>query len=156
MVGREWCRGEGVVEGGGRGGESVVTLVPRRRSCVLGPHRCSRVLGPCRRLRVLALVAVHVCWALVIVCVCWCWALVRSSSIVLVRRLWSSGWSSLGLGGCGFLHVAVVHCPRGHGLLTRHRVLSLLLHVVDTSSCHGWCWAPIAVCGGVLVGRCGR
>ena len=112
MVGREWCRGEGVVEGGGSGGERVVTLVPRRRSCVLGPRRHSRVLGPCRHLRVLgpchrlrvlgpcrrsrvlALIAVHVCWA-----------------------------SS---------------------------------RVVDTSPCRGWCWAPIAVCGGVLVGRCGR
>ena len=176
VVGREWCRGEGVVKGegvvergGSSGGESVdrgeegggvvgrewcrgegvvVTLVPRRCSCVLGPRRHSGVLGPCRRSGVLALVAVRVCWALVIVCVCWCWALVRSSSVVLVRRLWSSGWSSLGLGGCGFLRIAVVHCPRGHRLLMCHRVLSLL--------CRGWCWAPVAVCGGVLVGRCGR
>ena len=148
VVGREWCRGDGVVEGGGSGGERVVTLVPCRRSCVLGPRRRSRVLGLHRRSRVLALVAVRVCWALVVVCACWCWALVRSSSIVLVRRLWSSGWSSLGVGGCGFLRVAIVHCPRGRGLLTRHRVLS--------SSCRGWCWAPVAVCGGVLVGRCGR
>ena len=89
MVGREWCRGEGV----------VVTLVPHRRSCVLGPRGRLHVLGPRGRLRVLALVAVRVCWALVIVCACWCWALVRSSSVVLVRHLWSSGWSSVGLGG---------------------------------------------------------
>ena len=147
VVGREWCRGKGVVEGGGSGGERVVTLVPCCRLCVLGPRRRSRVL---------ALVAVRVCWALVVVCACWCWALIRSLSVVLVRRLWSSGWSSLGLGGCGFLCVTVVHCPRGRGLLMRHHVLSLLSRVVDTSSCRGWCWAPVAVCGGVLVGRCGR
>ena len=70
VVGREWCRGEGVVEGGGSGGERVVTLVPRRRSCVLGPRRRSRMLGPRRRSHVLALIAVHVCWALIVVCAC--------------------------------------------------------------------------------------
>ena len=153
MVGREWCRGEGVVKGegvvergGSSGGERVVTLVPHHRSCVLGPRRRSRMLGPRCRSRVLALVAVHVCWALVIICVCWCWALVRSSSVVLVRRLWSSGWLSLGLGGCGFLCVTVVHCPRGHRLLTRHCVLLSSSRVIDMSSCCGWWWAPVAVC----------
>ena len=102
VVGREWCRGEGVVEGGGSGGERVMTLVPCRRSCVLGPRRRSCVLGPRRRSRMLALVAVCVCWALVVVCACWCWALVRSSSVVLVRRVVVAFFaSSIALVGAG-------------------------------------------------------
>ena len=97
VVGREWCRGEGVVEGGGSGGERVVTLVPRHRSCVLGPRRRSCMLGPCRRSRVLALVTVHVCWALVVVCACWalvvvcaCFAVCVCWVLVAVRTCWPS------------------------------------------------------------------
>ena len=152
VVGREWCRGEGVVEGGGSGGERVVTLVPRPHLCVLGPRPRSPMLGPRCRSPVLALVAIRVCWALVVICMCWCWALVCLSSVVLVRHLWSSGWLSLGLGGCGFLRVAVVHCPRGRRLLTHHRVLSSSSRVVGGAGpplpfVGGCWWAVVAVDG---------
>ena len=91
VVGREWCRGEGVVEGGRSGGERVVTLVPHCCLCVLGPRCHTCMLGPHRHLRVLALVTICACWALIVVRTCWCWALVHLLSVVcglLAGHLW--------------------------------------------------------------------
>ena len=128
-----------------------MTLVPRRRSCVLGPRRRSHVLGPRRRSHVLALVAVRVYWVLIAVRACWvlvavrvCWpsspfACAGPRRVSLTRRCVVGGAGPLlpFVGGCWWAVVAVDGC---------------WVAVVGRCRPWWWWWSSSLALGAVVVG----